>query len=145
MSETDAKTVPFTRRTWDVSMLPVMLAAVAVAAYCVWVAGHWHSIAAPLGVLLLWLAKRFRIPAQGVTVSTMRSTPGLFVLLGFMAATLLLAAAITAFDIYVLGHPFNAPLVPYHALLFSPPFIVMLTGGVIAGRIQQRARTENCQ
>lgn len=121
-------------------MLPLFVAAIFIGAFLVWQTGQLRFAAAPILVLPIWAMLRFQTPRDGMSVTTIRSTPGAVVLLWFMAATIVLFGLILAFDVYVLGHPFRAPLERYHALLFAPPFIVMFTGAFWADRQQKAAR-----
>jgi len=130
--------VKLTRRRFDAYFAPLFIASLLVTGYCFWQTGQARFWAAPLGVLLIWQFLRYRLPVAGVDVPTIRSTPGAITLLCCCAFSIVLFLALLAIDIYVLNHPFRAPLKPYHALLFSPPFIVMIGGGFLADRIKKR-------
>ena len=99
----------------------------------------------PIAVIPIWLMFRLKTPRDGMRVTTIRSTPGVVVLLWFMAATLISMALLFALDIYVFGHPFRAPLEPYHAALFAPPFIIMFTGAFWADRIAKSKKAIDCK
>ena len=133
-----------TRRRWDAYMLPLFLAATAITVLRVWQTGQFQLALAPVAVIPIWLMLRLQTPSDGMRVTTIRSTPGAVVLLWFMAATLISMALLVALDIYVFGHPFRAPLEPYHAALFAPPFIVMFTGAFWADRIAKRKKAKDC-
>lgn len=130
-------------------MLPLFLAVAAIGISQVWQTGQLRFALAPVAVVPLWLMLRPQTPPDGMPVTTIRSTPGAVVLLWFMAATLISMALLLAFDVYVIGHPFRAPLEPYHAALFAPPLIIMFTGAFWADRIakEKKARnyTPNCE
>jgi hypothetical protein len=127
--------VTLTRRRWDAYMLLIFLAVAAIGAFRAWQSGQVLIAFAPVAVIPLWLMLRLQTPRDGMRVTTIRSTPGAVVLLWFMAATIISMAILFALDIYVLGHPFRAPLEPYHAGLFAPPFMIMFGGAYWADRI----------
>ena len=129
-----------TRRRWDAYMLPLFVAMILFGAFSVWKTGQLRFAAAPLGVLPLWAMLRFLTPRVGMKTSTIRSTPGAVVMLWFSGAGILLAGALVAVDIYLIGHPFRAPLEPYHAILFTPPFILIFAGAYRADRIANSKR-----
>ncbi|WP_099261847.1 hypothetical protein [Rhodopirellula bahusiensis] len=121
-------------------MLPLFVASVCIAAFLFWQTGKLRLFVAPCGVIALWLMLRFKTPPDGMTVTTIRSTPGAVVLLWFMAATLVVGAIVIGIDVYIIGHPFRAPLEPYHAFFYSPPFVIMFAGVYFADRLQRSSR-----
>lgn len=133
-----------TRRRWAAYMLPLFLAAMAIGALRVWQTGHFQFALAPVAVIPIWLMLHLQTPRDGMRVTTIRSTPGAVVLLWFMAATLISAVLLMALDIYAFGHPFRAPLEPYHAALYAPPFIIMFTGAIWADRIAKAGKATDC-
>ena len=122
----------------------LFLAAAAIGILRVWQTGQLRFALAPVAVVPIWLILHLQTPRDGRQVTTIRSTPGAVVLLWFMAATLISMALLFALDIYVIGHPFRAPLEPYHAALFAPPFIIMFTGAFWADRIAKAKKTTDC-
>jgi hypothetical protein len=90
---------------------------------------------APMAIIPLWLVLRLQTPRDGLHVTTIRAAPGAVALLSFMAAALITMTLLCALDMYVFGRPFRAPLEPYHAALFAPPFIIMFAGACRADRI----------
>ena len=131
-----------TRRRWDAYMLPLFLAATAIGVLRVWQTGQFQFALAPVAVIPVWLMLRVQTPRDGMRVTTIRSTPGAVVLLWFMAGTLISMALLFALDIYGFEHPFRAPLEPYHAALFAPPFIIMFTGAFWADRIAKSKKSK---
>jgi hypothetical protein len=126
-------------------MFPAFLAAAAIGILRVWQTGQLESALAPVAVIPLWLMLRLRTPRDGMQVTTIRSTPGAVVLLWFMAAALISMALFSALDIYVFGHQFRAPLEPYHAALFAPPFIIIFAGAFwAADRIAKAKNALDC-
>jgi hypothetical protein len=136
----DQTKVLLTRKRWDVYMLPLFAALVLFGALSAWKTGQLRFAAAPLGVLPLWAILRGLTPRDGMKTPTIRSTPGAVVMLWFSGAGILLAGALVAVDIYLIGHPFRAPLEPYHAILFTPPFILIFAGAYWADRIAKSKR-----
>lgn len=130
--------VRLTRRRFDAYFAPLFITSLLVAGYCFWQTEQGRFLAAPFGVLLIWQLLRCRLPVAGVDLPTIRSTPGAIPLLCCCAFSIVLFLALLAIDIYIFNHPFRAPLKPYHALLFSPPFIVMIGGGFFVDRIKKR-------
>ena len=121
-------------------MIAFLVATIVISAVLVSLTGQLRFVLSPLGVLPLWAVLRFQTPRDGMAVTTIRSTPGAVVLLWFSAATIVVTIIVTVIDIYLLGHPFYAPLEPYHAILFAPSFIVMFTGAFWASRIEKQSR-----
>ncbi len=144
ISPTQHKKVILTRRRWDAYMLPLFLASTAIGILRVWQTGQFRFAFAPVAVIPIWLMLRLQTPRNGMEVKSIRSTPGAVILLWFMAATLLSMVLLIAIDIYVFKHPFRAPLEPYHAALFSPPFIIMFTGVYWADRIAKAKKGTDC-
>lgn len=132
--------VTLTRKRWDAYFLPFFLVAICIGAFLVWQTGQLRFAVSPLGVLPLWLMLRFRTPSEGIPVTTIRSTPGAVVMLWCCGVALVSFAALLLVDIYLFRHPFRAPLKPYHFLLFSPPFVIMIGGGFVVERIQKAIR-----
>ena len=124
-------------------MIPLFLAAIAFAAFLVWQTGQLRFAAAPLGVLPLWSMLRFQIPRDGMAVTTIRSTPGAVIMLWFCSATIILMGVLFAIDIYVLGHPFHAPLKLYHLFMFGPLFVLLLVGAFFAERASKATRNQD--
>jgi len=121
-------------------MLPLFVAAAIVGGFTAWQTGRVRFVVAPFAVLPLWMTLRFQTPADGMEVTTIRSTPGATAMLWCCAAAIVLFAGLLAIDICLFGHPFRAPLEPYHFLLFSPPFMIMIGGGFVVDRIQKAMR-----
>lgn len=140
----DLEKVILTRRRWDAYMLPLFLAAAAIGILQIWQTGQLRFALNPIVVVPIWLMLRLQTPREGMQVTTIRSTPGTVVLLWFMAATLISMALLLAFDVYIIGHPFHAPLEPYHAALFAPSFIIMFTGVFWADRISREKKAKSC-
>ena len=126
-------------------MLPLLIGAAAIGIFRVLQTGQLQFALAPAAVIPIWLMLRLQTPRDGMRVTTIRSTPGAVVLLWFMAATLISMALLFALDLYVFGHPFRAPLEPYHAALFVPPFIIMFTGAFWADRIAKTKKATDCK
>jgi hypothetical protein len=126
-------------------MVPLFLGAVAIGIVRVWQTGQLQFALIPIAVIPIWLMLRLHTPRDGMRVTTIRGTPGAVVLLWFMAATLISMALLFAVDIYVFGHPFRAPLEPYHGALFTPPFIIMFTGAFWADRIAKAQKVTDCE
>ena len=137
MTDDSQQKVVLTRKRWDAYFLPLFVLAICVGAFLVWQTGQLRFAVSPLGVLPIWLMLRFTTPPDGMSVTTIRSTPGAVTMLWCCGVALTLFAALLAIDIYVIGHPFRAPLEPYHFLLFSPPFVIMIGGGFVVDRIQK--------
>lgn len=137
--------VILTRRRWDAYMLPLFLAAAAIGILRVWQTSQFQFALTPVAIIPIWLMLRQQTPRDGMRVTTIRSTPGAVVLLWFMAATLISMVLLFALDIYVFRHSFRAPLEPYHAALFAPPFIIMFTGAFWADRIAKAKKTTDCR
>ena len=130
--------VVLTRKRWDAYMLPLFIVVIFVAAFLARQSGQLRFVGAPLGVLSLWAMLRFTTPRDGMAVKTIRSTPGLVVLLWCSATGIVLFGLLVAIDVYLLDYPFHAPLEPYHALLLAPPFMVFLLGPIVVDRVQKR-------
>ena len=126
-------------------MIPLFLGAVAIGIVRFWQTGQLKFALIPIAVIPFWMMLRRQTPRDGMRVSTIQSTPGAVVLLWFVAASLVSMAFLFALDIYVFGHPFRAPLKPYHAALFAPPFVIMLTGGFWADRIAKAQKISPSQ
>jgi hypothetical protein len=137
--------VVLTRKRWDAYMMPLFVASFFLGGYTAWRTGQPRFYAAPFPVLLMWVMLRFTTPREGMAVTTIRSTPGAVVMLSFCAAAMLLMVTLSLVDIYVLDHPMDATLEPYHVLLYAPPFIVMLSGACWADRIAKAARARDME
>lgn len=136
--------VTLTRRKWDLYMLPLLAGVAVIGSLRVWQTGQLQFALAPLAVIPLWLMLRLQTPRDGLRVTTIRSTPGAVVLLWFMAASVVTMGLLVVLDIVYLGHPLHAPLEPYHALLFAPPFVIMFAGVFRADRIARREKAAGC-
>ncbi|MEI8022057.1 MAG: hypothetical protein WCH39_27860 [Schlesneria sp.] len=126
-------------------MIPLFLGAAAIGIVRFWQTGQLKFALTPIAVIPFWMMLRRHTPREGMRVSTIQSTPGAVVLLWFVAASMISMALLFVVDIYVFGHPFRAPLKPYHAALFAPPFVIMLTGGFWADRIAKSKKTSASQ
>lgn len=137
--------VVLTRRRWNAYMIPLFLGAAAIGVVQFRQTGQLKFALTPLAVIPFWMMLHRQTPHDGLHVTTIRSTPGAVILLWFVAASLISMALLFAVDIYVFGHSFRAPLKPYHAALFAPPFIIMLTGGFWADQIAKGQKTSASQ
>lgn len=124
-------------------MAPLFFAAAAIGIVRAFQTGQLGFTLMPLAVIPLWLMLRLQTPRDGMVVTTIRSTPGAIVMLWFALASLISMTVLFLIDIHVFGHPFRAPLEPYHALLFAPPFIILFTGAFLADRIQNKHKQTN--
>ena len=131
------KKVVLTRTRWDAYFAPVFIVAIAVGVFLVWQTGQLRFAVSPICVLPLWIMLRLKTPREGLHVSTIRSTPGAVTMLWCCGAALALSGILVAIDIYWLGHAFRDPLEPYHALMFSPPFIVMILGPLVIEKLRR--------
>jgi hypothetical protein len=132
--------VVLTRRRWDAYMMPAFLGAVTIGILRFWQTGQLQDALSPIAVIPIWLMLRLYTPRDGMPVTTIRSTPGAVVLLWSIAAMLISTALLFAFDHFVFGRPFHAPLEPYHAVLYAPPFIIIFAGAFWADRIAKAQR-----
>lgn len=127
-------TVLLTRKRWDVYMSVLFIASLLIGVISVWQTGHLRFAAAPLATLPVWAGLRYLTPRAGIEAPTIRSTPGVVVMLWFFGAAILLTGTLFAVDIYLLGHPFHEPLELYHAILIAPSFILLFAGAFWADR-----------
>ena len=124
-------------------MLALLIATIGIAVVMVALTGELRFALSPIGVLPIWAVLHFRTPRNGMAVTTIRSTPGAVTMLWFCGATLVLIAALFAIDVYLLGHPFRAPLKLYHLFMFGPLFILLLVGAYFAERAAKAARNQS--
>ena len=124
-------------------MLALLIATIGIAVVMVALTGELRFALSPIGVLPIWAVLHFRTPRNGMAVTTIRSTPGAVTMLWFCGATLVLMAALFAIDVYLLGHPFRAPLKLYHLFMFGPLFILLLVGAYFAERAAKAARNQS--
>lgn len=130
--------VLLTRRRWDAYMLPLFLAVAGIGLVRTIQSGQLRYALLPAVVMPIWLMLRLQTPRDGRLTSTVRSTPGAIVMLGFAFAAMLSMSILFIIDIYVIGHPFRSQLEPYHVLLFAPPFIIMFVGAFLAERVRKQ-------
>lgn len=83
----------------------------------------------PLGVVGLWLMLRLETPADGRPTLRITATPGAPQLLAWLGFMVMLCAAVTAFDMVVLGQGWHDSLKWYHVGLYLP-LIIMIFAGV---------------
>lgn len=131
------------RSRWDLWILASLVAWIGVGVY-MWRVGvlRWEFLLALPIVIAPWLFLRYTTPREGMHVPTLRGTPGLGVLLSFAAGSLALTVGLMVIDEMVFHHPRNAPLEAYHILLYSPPFLILMTGAIWADRIQKAATSQ---
>lgn len=127
--------VLLTRRRWDAYMILSLLVAGVIGIPAAWLTGQFSPVLMPVVFLPAWLWLRFSTPRAGIEIPTIRSTPGAIILLWFMAGTLISMVALFAIDVSIFGRSLRAPLEPYQAILYLPPFIIMFTGAFWADRI----------
>lgn len=141
MSDRSGK-VFLTRHRWNAYFLPLFLAAAVIGVIRVYQTGQLRFALLPIATIPIWLTIRWTTPREGMWASSARQVPTLFLMLAFSVAAIFAMAVVLLIDIQLLGHPFNAPLEPYHALLFSPPFVILFTGAFLADR-SSRKRSQN--
>lgn len=119
-------------------MLPLLLAVAGIGLLCTIQSGQLRYALFPAVVMPIWLMLRLQTPRDGRLASTVQSTPGTIVVLGFAFAAMLSMSILFIIDIYVFGHPFRSQLEPYHVLLFAPPFIIMFVAAFLADRVRKQ-------
>ena len=119
-------------------MIPAVIVAAAIGIVLAFKLGQLRFMLTPLPVVGIWLMLRLLTPRDGMTATTIRSTPGAIVMMWHFLAAMISTIILTVIDIYIFGHPFQAPLEPYHALLFAPPLIIIITGVFFAERIRKQ-------
>jgi len=124
-------------------MVVFLIATIGISAIMVVLTGEFRYALSPIGVIPLWAMLHFRTPRDGTAVNTIRSTPGAVTMLCFCGATLVLMAILFAIDVYMLGHPFHAPLELYHLFMFGPLFILLLVGAYFAERAAKATRNQD--
>jgi hypothetical protein len=124
-------------------MIPAVIVAAAIGSVLVFMSGQLRFAITPLIVIALWLMLRLLTPPDGMTVTTICSTPGAIVLLWHLLAALISMIVLIVIDIHIFGHPFRAPLEPHHTLIFTPPLIIALTGVFFSERKRKQHNLAN--
>ena len=125
-------------------MVVLLIATISISAIMVVLTGEFRFALSPIGVIPLWAMLHFRTPRDGMAVNTiLRSTPGAVTMLCFCGATLVLMAILFAIDVYMLGHPFHAPLELYHLFMFGPLFTLLLVGAYFAERAAKASHNQS--